>query len=183
MRRPFWILLVGLLAACNSNPGHILLTPDPDYQATAAILSRDATHVAHDLEMALATEEPAPPVPTSTPTASAASAPEYTVIQCMYRPPNGTLVRFLKPMASRECHDTRCAKQGHVVVGSIRPVDAAYPEAEGMWLRFSYLPLEEKPYNLLTWEKKDGEWQWVLARQYIIGDEGSDFECVQEVQP
>jgi hypothetical protein len=46
-------------------------------------------------------------------------------------------------------------------------------------LRFTYLPIEGQDYNLLEWKKKDGEWQWVLLYQFIRGDEGVEFECVE----
>jgi len=188
MRRTIWILLLAMLAVgCAPTD-----SPTPDYEATIAWLGGRATTEVSAFATAevllMECESQSTPGLTlnqflATQPAPTVAVPDYTVIQCALRPPDGTLIRFLAPMASRECHDSRCEKQGHVIVGSVRPVEGVYFEGDGTWLRFSYLPLEEKPYNLLTWEKKDGDWQWVLARQYVAGTEGVDFECVEGVQP
>lgn len=126
-----------------------------------------------------ATPEPAPA--TALPVVT---LPEYLAFECGGRPPNGTLARVLKPMASRTCPDYRCHKQGHALIGSIRPIEwlAQDEETGEYWLGFTYLPLEEKPYNLLNWEKKDGDWQWVLEQQFVAGVPGFDFECVEKTQ-
>lgn len=169
------LVLAVLLGACNG------AMPAPavekmDLAATIAVLEDALTEIPVGVGVPVVVfVTPEPPAPVVLPTAT----PEYRVVECGPVPLNGTLIEMLKPMASLECHDTRCHKDGHAVVGSVRPLEGAWAEDGEWWLRFTYLPLEEKPYNLLDWEKKDGDWQWVLQRQYVLGTAGDDFQCVE----
>lgn len=173
------LLLAVLLGACNgATPAPALSPADAamldGLVATVSALETEKAE-APAVEPVVVVATPEPPAPVVLPTAT----PEYRVIECGPVPLNGTLIQMLKPMASRECHDARCHKDGHAVVGSVRPLEGAWAEDGEWWLRFTYLPLEEKPYNLLDWEKKDGDWQWVLQRQYVLGTVGDDFQCVE----
>lgn len=189
------LVLAVLLGACNGNSA----TPAPavegiDLPATIAVIEAELTAVT-GIEAcpkgcyclwgadgflgsvtcpANFTATPAPVVePTPT--------PEYRVVECGIRPPNGTLIAMLKPMTSRACSDRRCKNQGQVVPGSVRPlesfeVDEASAES---WLQFTYLPIQGQNYNLLEWEKYEGDWQWRLVWQFVRGTEGEDFQCVE----
>jgi hypothetical protein len=172
-----FLVLAVLLGACNSaTPAPASAVEQMDLAATIAVLEEALTEIPVGVGVpvvVLATPEPPASVVLPTPT------PEYRVVECGPVPRNGTLIQMLKPMASRECHDARCHKDGHAVVGSVRPLEGAWAEDGEWWLLFTYLPLEEKPYNLLDWEKKDGDWQWVLQRQYVLGTVGDDFQCVE----
>jgi hypothetical protein len=175
------LVLAVLLGACNGTTPAPAVAPTagPDLAATVAALEAALTEIPVGVGVpvvVLATPEP--PAPVVEPTAT----PEYRVVACGQRPPNGTLIQMLSPMTSRACAQHRCHNQGQVVPGSVRPLESLEADADNYgnyWLRFTYLPIQGKDYNLLVWEKKDGDWQWSLEWQFVSGREGEDFQCVE----
>jgi hypothetical protein len=183
-----FLVLAVLIGACGApltwEPGPAPTPePGPDFQATALALEALLTEQAAVAEpTATATALPAtlpPPEAAFTPTPT--PTPTTIPVACGVRPPNGTLIRIMTPTTSRACPDSRCENQGQVVVGSVRPLEwMDFDEDTGeAILRFTYLPIEGQDYNLLEYKKKDGEWQWVLLYQFIRGEEGVEFECVE----
>ena len=169
------LVLAVLLGACNS------ATPapapaGPDYQATALALEALLTEQAAVEPTALPATLP-PPEAAFTPTL----LPPYVPIACGLRPPNGTLIEILKRTTSRACSNVECRNQGTVEVGSVRPLEAFdVTEEDGWWLRFSYLPIEGQTHNLLYKEMTGvSTFVWKVERQWITGQEGDEFRCVE----
>jgi len=174
------LVLAVLLGACNSaTPAPAPEPVGPDYEATVAALE---TALAENPAVAqVATPGMTLNEVLATPEPTAAVLPPYVPIACGVRPPNGTLIEILKPTTSRACSNVECRNQGTVEVGSVRPLESFdVTEEDGWWLRFSYLPIEGQTHNLLYKEMTGGStFIWKVEHQWITGQEGDEFRCVE----
>ena len=159
------LILAALTLGCNSNPGHIILTPSPDYQATidVALAEKAAcgegwyqtmgalndcllrpTQTPHVIVVT-----PVPPTPTPVALVSCVDAPLGTKVQITTR----TTVRYWHSDASNNL--------GQADVGAIgQLIDKSMDDDALWWWRLVSIETNDYPYGTKDGDPLKG---WVKA--------------------